>query len=67
MSAEKKSRVELLEKKIFAITDILKKQAEEQSHSKTLVIGLLETVKLLNGYDEAIESLKEKWKNTQNL
>lgn len=60
MSAEKKSRVDLLEKKIFAITDGIKMLIEKHNHLQMLTSGLLSTVKLLNGYEEAINTLKEK-------
>jgi hypothetical protein len=36
---------------------------DESSNLRDLSVGTLETVKLMNGYDEAIEELKENIKN----
>lgn len=60
MSAQKQSRVDLLEKKI----EILKKSVlnimDENQHLSTLNIGILKTLELMPGYTEAINQLKEK-------
>ena len=60
MSAQKQSRVDLLEKKI----EILKKSVlnimSENQHLSTLNIGIFKTLELMPGYTEAINQLKEK-------
>ena len=59
MSKEKRSRVDLLEKKVKAIIQVLSQMNEEIGLIKDLSIGTLETVKKMDGYEEAIKSLKE--------
>tara|TARA_R110002096_G_scaffold377246_1_gene571105 strand:+ start:657 stop:881 length:225 start_codon:yes stop_codon:yes gene_type:complete len=63
MSAQKSSRVDLLEKKVAALIGVIKQLMDESSNLRDLSVGTLETVKLMNGYDEAIEELKENIKN----
>ena len=60
MSAQKSSRVDLLEKKITALIQVVQRLLDENAYLKDLAVGTLETTKLMNGYDEAIEKLKEK-------
>ena len=62
MKGSKQSRTDLLEKKIQAAINIIKQLLDENSYLKDLSVGTLETVKLMPGYDEAIEELKTKLK-----
>ena len=65
MSAQKSSRVDLLEKKVAALIGVIKQLMDESSNLRDLSVGTLETVKLMSGYDEAIEELKENIKNKE--
>ena len=62
MKGSKQSRTDLLEKKIQATINIIKQLLDENAYLKDLSVGTLETVKLMPGYDEAIEELKTKLK-----
>ncbi len=62
MKGSKQSRTDLLEKKIQAAINIIKQLLDENAYLKDLSVGTLETVKLMPGYDEAIEKLKNKLK-----
>ncbi len=62
MKGSKQSRTDLLEKKVQATINILKQLLDENAYLKDLSVGTLETVKLMPGYDEAIEKLKTKLK-----
>ncbi len=63
MSAQKSGRIDLLEKKVAALIGVIKQLIDESSNLRDLSVGTLETVKLMSGYDEAIEELKENIKN----
>ena len=52
MKGQKASRVDLVEKKIKAITNVLQGMRD-------LSIGTLETLKLMEGYDKALEKLQD--------
>jgi beta-phosphoglucomutase-like phosphatase (HAD superfamily) len=62
MKGSKQSRTDLLEKKIKALINVVQQLLDENAYLKDLSVGTLETVKLLPGYDEAIEELKTKLK-----
>ena len=62
MKNQKSSRVDLLEKKIQALIGVVQQLLDENAYLKDLSVGTLETVKLMPGYDEAIEELKTKLK-----
>jgi hypothetical protein len=62
MKGEKQSRQDLLEKKIQALINVVQQLLSENSYLKDLSVGTLEAVKLMPGYEEAIEQLKEKIK-----
>ena len=47
-----------MKNKIEAMTRVMQQVINEISHLRELGVGTLETVKLLPGYDEAIEKLK---------
>ena len=60
MSDKKQSRLDNLEKRMAAVTNVIQQLINEISYLKDLSIGTLETVKNMSGYDKAIEKLKEK-------
>jgi gas vesicle protein len=60
MSDKKQSRLDNLEKRMAAVTNVIQQLINEISYLKDLSIGTLETVKNISGYDKAIEKLKEK-------
>ena len=60
MSKEKQSRVDLLEKKIQALINVVQQLLDESAYLKDLAVGTLETIKLMDDYEDAIEKLKEK-------
>ena len=62
MKGEKQSRQDLLEKKVQALINVVQQLLGENTYLKDLSVGTLEAVKLMPGYDEAIEQLKEKVK-----
>ena len=62
MKGSKQSRTDLLEKKIKALINVVQQLLDENAYLKDLSVGTLETVKLMPGYDEAIEELKTKLK-----
>lgn len=65
MKGSKQSRTDLLEKKVQATINIIKQLLDENAYLKDLAVGTLETVKLMPGYDKAIEELKTKIKDEQ--
>ena len=60
MTGQKQSRVDLLEKKIEALIRVVQQLLDENNYLKDLAVGTLETVKNIEGYEQAIEKLKEK-------
>ena len=52
--------ISLLKSRSQDITDNLKKLILEEKQTRELAIGTLELVKLLPGYDKALEELKER-------
>ncbi len=60
MSKEKQSRADLQEKKILALIAVVQRILDENAYIKDLAVGTLETIKLMSGYEEAINKLKEK-------
>lgn len=62
MKGSKQSRTDLLEKKIQALIGVVQQLLDENAYLKDLSVGTLETVKLMPGYEEAIEQLKTKLK-----
>ncbi len=54
----KESKLIEMQNKIQALTNVMQQIINEISHLRELSVGTLETVKLLPGYDEAIETLK---------
>ena len=62
MKGSKQSRTDLLEKKVQATINIIKQLLDENAYLKDLAVGSLETIKLMPGYNEALEKLKQKLK-----
>ena len=60
MSDKKQSRLDNLEKRMAAVTNVIQQLINEISYLKDLSIGTLETIKNMSGYDKAIDKLKEK-------
>lgn len=53
-----------MKNKVEAIIRVLQQVMNEQQHLTTLAAGTLEAVKLMPGYDEAIQKLTEKAKES---
>ena len=47
-----------MQNKVVALTNVMQQVINEISYLRELSVGTLETVKLLPGYEEAIEQLK---------
>jgi beta-phosphoglucomutase-like phosphatase (HAD superfamily) len=62
MKGQKQSRQDLLEKKVQALINVVQQLLSENTYLKDLSVGTLEAIKLMPGYEEAIEQLKEKIK-----
>ena len=60
MKGRKQSRTDLLEKKIDALIKVVQQLLDENAYLKDLAVGTLETIKLMDDYEDAIEKLKEK-------
>ena len=66
MKTQKQSRVDSLEKRVAAMTNVIQQLIQEVTNLRTLSFGTLETIKQMPGYDEALEKLKEKTTETNN-
>ena len=55
----KESTLLEMQNKIKALTNIVNVLLQENTQLKDLAVGTLETLKLMPGYDKAIEDLKE--------
>ena len=60
MSDKKQSRLDNLEKRMAAVTNVIQQLINETSYIKDLSIGTLETIKNMSDYEEAINKLEEK-------
>jgi uncharacterized protein YukE len=67
MKGQKQSRVDNLEKRMAAVTNVLQQLIDELQHIRTLAVGSLQTIKEMPGYDEAIEKLKNKNEEMQQV
>jgi hypothetical protein len=54
----KESKLLEMQNKIAALTNVMQQMINELNHLRDLSVGTLETVKLLPGYNKAIEELK---------
>ena len=59
MKGQKSSRVDLLEKKIQALINVVQQLLDENAYLKDLAVGTLETIKQMPDYEEAIDKLKK--------
>ena len=59
MKAKKLNKVEELEKKVHATIRMTEQIVKQQTFLRDLAIGTLETIKLMPGYEKAIQKLKE--------
>ena len=55
-----------LKNKVEATTRVIQQMIEEIMHLRELGVGTLETLKLMPGYEEAIEKLKQNMLEKQN-
>ena len=55
----KESTLLEMQNKIAALTNVMQQMISETMHLRELSVGTLETVKLMPGYDKAIEFLKK--------
>ena len=67
MSKEKQSRADLADKKIQALIQVVQRILDENAYLKDLAIGTLETIKLMPGYEEALEKLKAKMESEKEV
>jgi hypothetical protein len=67
MKGQKQSRVDNLEKRIAAMTNVIQQLINEIQHTKTMAVGTYSLVKELPGYDKAIEVLKKKDEEMQQM
>jgi uncharacterized coiled-coil protein SlyX len=59
MKSQKQSRLDNLEKRMAAATNVLQQLIDEATHLRTLTMGNHALIKLLPGYDKALEELKK--------
>tara|TARA_R100001480_G_scaffold102063_1_gene105451 strand:+ start:171 stop:392 length:222 start_codon:yes stop_codon:yes gene_type:complete len=62
----KESTLLEMQNKIKALTNVVQHILNDQTQLNDLAIGTLETLKLMPGYDKAIESLKKEITNKKN-
>ena len=67
MKGEKQSRLDNLEKRMAAMTNVMQQVINELTMLKDLSVGTLETVKLLPDYKDALEKLKKKNEEMQQM
>ena len=59
MKGQKQSRVDNLEKRMAAVTNVLQQLINEIENTKIMALGVHQTIKEMPDYDEAIEKLKK--------
>ena len=62
----KESTLLEMQNKIAALTNVMQQVLSENLQLRDLSVGTLETLKLMPGYDEAIEQLKESVTKNEN-
>jgi len=67
MKGQKQSRVDNLEKRMAAVTNVLQQLINELNNVKTISMGTLQTIKEMPDYDEAIDKLKKKNEEMQQV
>ena len=60
MKGQKQSRVDNIEKRLAAMTRVLQELINDVQNTKTIALGVHQTIKEMPDYEEAIEKLKEK-------
>ena len=65
MKGQKASRVDLVEKKIKALINVMQKMMDDIAQLKELSNGTLETVKLMPDFQEALDKLTENLKKEE--
>jgi len=60
MKGQKQSRTDALEKRMAAMTRVLQELINEVQNTKTIALGVHQTIKEMPNYEEAIEKLKKK-------
>tara|TARA_B110000444_G_scaffold29824_1_gene24964 strand:+ start:164 stop:403 length:240 start_codon:yes stop_codon:yes gene_type:complete len=55
----KESKLLEMQNKVKALTNVIQQLISEITHLRELSIGTLETIKLMPGYEDAIEALKK--------
>jgi hypothetical protein len=60
MKGQKQSRIDNVEKRLAAMTRVLQELINEVQNTKTIALGVHQTIKEMPNYEEAIEKLKEK-------
>ena len=66
MKGSKQSKADHQQKQIQALINVVQQLLDETAYLKDLSVGTLETVKLMPGYQEAIDQLKKKLKEKEN-
>ena len=66
MKGSKQSKADHQAKQIQALINVVKQLLDENTYLKDLSVGTLETIKLMPGYQEAIDQLKEQIKEKEN-
>ena len=61
----KESTLLEMQNKIKALTNVIQHMINENTQLRDLAVGTLETLKFMDGYDEAIEKLKESVTNKE--
>ena len=60
MKGQKQSRIDSLEKRMAATTNVMQQVINELENIKTMIFGQQEILKQLEGYEDAIDKLKKK-------
>lgn len=60
MKGQKQSRIDNVEKRIAAMTNVLQALMNEIENLKTMIFGQQEIIKQFKEYEQAINKLKEK-------
>jgi len=67
MKGQKQSRVDNLEKRMAAVTNVLQQLINEMDNLKTMTFGNYSLTKNLPGYEEAVEKLKKENEEMQQV
>lgn len=67
MKGQKQSRVDNLERRMAAMTNVMQQLINEIQNTKTMALGVYQTIKEMPDYDEAIEKLKTKNEEMQQM